>query len=103
MSEPDDAPYVPDADPVILSLLPGYLENRRQDPGKIRAALAAQDFTQLRQLGHNLKGSGGAYGLPPISEFGAEIEQAALAKEAGRIQAAVDALEAFLTRVRLTP
>lgn len=101
MNDSPDAPYVPDIDPVIRSLMPGYLENRRKDPARLEAALAAGDFTLLRKLGHDLKGSGGAYGLPPISEYGAEIEQAALAQDAGRIRVATEGLAAFLPRVVL--
>ena len=94
-------PYVPDVHPAIKTLIPGYLASRRQDLAKLDAGMANSDFLALRKLGHNLKGSGGAYGLLPISQFGAEIEAAALASDLDRIRAAARALAAFLPRVVL--
>ena len=96
-----DAPFVVQADPVIKSLVPGYLDNRRKDLVTIEQAVAAGDFKRLRKLGHDLKGSGGAYGMAPISALGNIIETAALAADAGKIQEAARQLAAFLKRVVL--
>ena len=99
----NDAPYVVKADPLIAPLVPGYLKNREQDLGRIEQALAAKDFAALRKLGHNMKGSAGAYGLPPMSEIGARIEDAAVAGDGGAIGAALAQLREFLKTVRLAP
>lgn len=65
-------------DPSIRALLPGYLENRRSDAGELLQAVERRDQQLARRLGHNLKGSGAAYGLPQFSSLGAELERAAL-------------------------
>lgn len=68
---------VADADPAILQLLPSYVANRHADIDVISHSIDAGDLAVLRRVGHNLKGSGAAYGLPPFSEFGAALEAAA--------------------------
>jgi len=56
---------------------PAYLENCRRDVIVMLAALDRADFDAVTILGHNLRGSGGGFGLPAITDFGAGIEQAA--------------------------
>jgi HPt (histidine-containing phosphotransfer) domain-containing protein len=96
-------PYVVQADPLLRPLIPDYLRNRRDDVQRLVDLLAQQDFTALRRLGHNMSGSGAAYGLPPISALGKGIEDAALASDAGRIGALAASLREFLDTVQLPP
>ncbi len=95
------ADYVVQVDPLVLPLVPGYLSNRAGDLEKLRSALAAKDFAVLRKIGHNLRGSAGAYGLPPLSEIGGRIEAAALEQDAGPIGPALDEMQQFLKTVKL--
>ena len=93
--------YVVEADPLIRPLIPDYLKNRANDVLRLRAALAASDFPLLRKIGHNMRGSAGAYGVPPLSEIGGRIEDAALKQDAAAIAPAVDELEQFLRIVKM--
>ena len=93
--------YVVQADPLVLPLVPDYLKNRAADVQRLRTALAARDFPLLRKIGHNMRGSAGAYGVPPLSEVGGRIEDAALKQDAATIAPAVDELERFLQIVRM--
>jgi HPt (histidine-containing phosphotransfer) domain-containing protein len=97
------ADYLVRVDPLVLPLVPGYLNNRAGDLEKLRAALAAKDFAVLRKLGHNMRGSAGAYGLPPLSEIGTRIEAAALQQDPAPIGAALDDMQQFLKAVKLAP
>ena len=97
------APYVVKADPLLAPLIPEYLNSRRKDLQKLADALAAKDFGTLRKVGHNMYGSGGAYGLPPVSDVGKRIEDAALASDAAKIGEALEDLRAFLDTVKLPP
>lgn len=97
------APYVLNVDPLIKPLIPDYLRHRRDDLQRLDDALARGDFALLRKLGHDMRGSGGAYGLPPVSEAGGAIEDAALARDAGGVRAAAADLRAFLDAVKLPP
>ena len=93
--------YVVQADPLVLPLVPDYLKNRANDVQRLRAALAAADFGVLRKIGHNMRGSAGAYGVPPLSEIGGRVEDAALKRDAAAIAAAVDDMERFLQGVKM--
>ena len=93
--------YIVQADPLVLPLVPDYLKNRANDVQRLRAALAAGDLPLLRKIGHNMRGSAGAYGVPPLSEIGGRIEDAALRQDAAAIAPVVDELEQFLKTVRM--
>lgn len=91
------------ADPFARRLLARYLERRKDDLATLRAALSQNDFSNIERTGHNLFGSGGAYGLEPISDLGADLELAAQSKDRKRIASIVDALEAFVEQVTVIP
>ena len=97
------APYVVQADPLLKPLIPDYLAKRRGDLERLADALGRKDFTALRKLGHDMFGSGGAYGLPPISEFGRQIEAAAQLADEAAIRATTADLREFLDAVKLPP
>ena len=98
---PAGAPYVVQADPLVLPLVPDYLKNRAADLNKLDAALAARDYAVLRKVGHNLRGSAGAYGLPPLSEIGARLEDAAVQQDAAALAPAIEDMRRFLATVKL--
>jgi HPt (histidine-containing phosphotransfer) domain-containing protein len=47
----------------IEDLIPAFLANRKKEVETLRAALAAGDFEQLRQVGHRMRGVGHSYGF----------------------------------------
>lgn len=96
-------PFVIKADPLLQPLIPEYLKNRRLDLQRLADGLARKDFSALRKVGHDMAGSGGAYGLAPISEIGRRIEEGALAGNPAPIQEATADLQVFLDTVKLPP
>ena len=86
-------------DPFARRLLNQYLERRRADVARLRDALDASDFQSIEVSGHNLTGSGAAYGLETISHLGAALEKAAQSKHADRIREVLDQLEQFVVGV----
>ncbi len=58
----------------IAKLAPAYLAARRSELPEMRRALEGGDFSGVRRLGHNLKGTGTSYGFPGLSALGAAIE-----------------------------
>lgn len=85
-----------DIDPAIMQLLPSYVANRHADIEVLDRSLGESDMVVLRRLGHNLKGSGAAYGLPPVSEIGAGIEAAAKREALDEIRVLRGKLEALV-------
>ena len=78
-----------------------YLENRRGDVAKLRAALDGGDYATIRTLGHQMAGTGGAYGFEPITEIGGAIEESALASDAARMRTSIEDLDRYLSAVRV--
>jgi len=83
-------------DSAIQELVPGFLQNRRKDLGKILTALESNDFNSISRLGHNLKGVGASYGFVPISEVGRNLEIAAKTSNKAGIQKAFHSLRDYL-------
>lgn len=88
-------------DPFARRLIGKYLENRRDDIGKLTKALADSDFDTIRVTGHNLYGSGAAYGLDDISWIGASIEVAADSKDVSGIERSIEELGLFLKKLKV--
>lgn len=92
-----DVPAPPASlDPEVAARLPRYLERRRADAARARAALEAGDFEALARLGHDLRGHGASYGQPAISAIGDALEAAARAGDPGPVADVLTALEGFL-------
>ncbi|MDA8175129.1 MAG: Hpt domain-containing protein [Nitrospiraceae bacterium] len=86
-------------EPDLKELLPGYLENRRKDTARIWRALDEKNYEEIRIIGHNMKGSGGGYGLDAISKFGQRLESAAAIQEPANIIKTLAEISDFLERL----
>lgn len=101
MNQDADSPINVD-DPFARRLLNQYLERRKTDLQRLRVALTEKDFSSIQLTGHNLFGSGAAYGLEEVSALGKKLEQAAKSEQADQISTLVDELERFVTKVTVT-
>lgn len=88
-------------DPDLKKLIPGYLENRKNDFRVISESLKKNDFATIKNIGHNMKGSGMGYGFDMISEIGACLESSALAGDSGKIRETLEHLTDYLKRVKV--
>ncbi|MBW2038433.1 MAG: Hpt domain-containing protein [Deltaproteobacteria bacterium] len=88
-------------DPEIEDLIPGFLENRRNDVKTLQEALTKGDYETIRILGHSMKGSGGGYGFDAITEIGRSLEDAAKTKNTEETRRWVDELLHYLERVEV--
>ena len=89
------------ADPFARRLLSQYLERRKADLAQLRAHLAVANYSSIELTGHNLSGSGAAYGLDQVSRLGADLENAARSADSDRIGQIVDQLEDFIAGVTI--
>jgi CheY-like chemotaxis protein len=85
----------------LKPIVGGYLENRRGDVVKLRAAVDSGDFATIRTLGHQMAGTGGSYGFEPITKIGGVLEESALASNADRIRTNIEDLDRYLSAVRV--
>jgi len=89
------------ADQRLRTVIPGYLQNRRDDVRSILEALERIDYEQIRRLGHKMHGSGSGYGFPQITEIGEELEHAGQERNADAIRSGVAKLSAFLDQIEV--
>lgn len=110
-SEPEPAPASSgngngNAYQVVLSadmakLAPNFLEKRRKDVDKIRAAVGEQNYEGVRVLGKSMKGTGAVYGFEQIAEIGKELESAASESSSDGVNEWLAKLESFLNQVQI--
>jgi CheY-like chemotaxis protein len=87
-------------DKAILPLIPEYIENRKKDIMKIKGALTKQEFNEIEDLGHKMKGSGKCYGFEKISMLGHRIELSARQKDVLEIRRSADEMERYLSNLK---
>jgi CheY-like chemotaxis protein/HPt (histidine-containing phosphotransfer) domain-containing protein len=85
----------------LREIVPGYLANRRTDAIALRAALDRGDFQSIRMTGHKIKGTGGGYGFPLLTDLGAAIEAAASAHDPDSLRKSILELDRYLERVEV--
>lgn len=83
----------------VQSIVPEFLENREKDCLLINSLLEGNFFSEIRSLGHRMKGAGGSFGFDDISEIGEVIEKAAMGGDKKTIGSAVLRLSDYLERV----
>lgn len=82
-------------------LIPGFLENRRNDIKSMLEALKQGDYETIRILGHSMKGAGGGYGFDAITDIGASLEQSAKDKNPDGVRKLIDKLSTYLDSVEV--
>ena len=78
---------------------PAYLQNCRQNVIAMQGALDRVDFETVAILGHQMRGSGGAYGFQAITDIGAALQQSAESADADASRKWVDELSSYLDGV----
>ncbi len=76
LDRPNDGALVR-GNPKFAHLVPAYLKSCREKNVALQDALEEADFRTLGILGHGMRGAGGMFGFPAITEIGAAIQQAA--------------------------
>src|SRR6202045_3465967 len=89
------------ANPKFADMIPGFLQNRRQDVIAMLDALDRGDFETVESLGHSMKGAGGSFGFEAITDIGAALEQAAESADTDASRNWVGELSSYLDRVEL--
>jgi CheY-like chemotaxis protein len=87
----------------VAELLPGYLENRQQELPRLFDALEGRDFEPIRVAGHNMKGTGAAYGCPELGEIGARLEAAARLANGADVEEGLLAVGELLKSFEIVP
>jgi CheY-like chemotaxis protein/HPt (histidine-containing phosphotransfer) domain-containing protein len=93
----------PDLVTGLAELRTAYLDHRRAESSHLDRALQNGDFGTLRKAGHNLKGTGAAYGFAELTDLGRALEAAANNDNAAAAEALLDQIECYISIVRPSP
>ena len=88
-------------DAAIQDIIPDFLRHRGENVASIRDALEAGDFDAVRQIGHDIEGSGGAFGFDFMAEIGRCLSQAPSDTAPAQVRGLADELASYLARLRI--
>lgn len=88
-------------DPRVAGIVDQFIVRLRSQLDAMDAAIALERLTEVADIAHWLKGSGGNVGFNALVPLGAELEQAAKAGDKSRVVALVEAVTAYTVRIEL--
>lgn len=86
-------------DPSFADIVVQFVENLSQRITTLEKAIDAADFEALRIAAHQLKGSGGGYGYPTLSDQAAKLEREAKKRALSDCVNSVEQLKRLCERV----
>jgi HPt (histidine-containing phosphotransfer) domain-containing protein len=87
-------------DPDMAAIIQQFVSRLPDQLAAMRDTLAKTQYEDLRRLAHTLKGAGGSYGYPLLTEVSAILENAAKSQDFANAQAALDALTTAVQAVQ---
>ena len=88
-------------DAAIQDIIPDFLQHRGENVALIRDALEAGDFDAVRQIGHDIEGTGGAFGFARMAEIGRCLSHATSEAALAEGQGLADELASYLARLKI--
>lgn len=96
-SEPIYSAFADDSDfRELLEEFAAALPKRRDG---LQAAYRAGAFDELRSRAHQLKGAGGGFGFPQLSELAAELELASQSQDAAELGEKLESIVGYINRI----
>lgn len=87
--------------PVFKAVIPAFLIHCSSHIKAMRQALFKGDCEFISKTGHQLKGAGGSYQLPKITQFGHELQTAGQLQQNEVIKAILEKFENYLRHVEI--
>ena len=82
-------------------LMPLFMTSRQKDLEGLAKGLEGGDFSALRSIGHDMKGTGSSFGFDAVSHMGNLIEIAALAQDLETIRSQFLVFQNYMARVEI--
>lgn len=87
-------------DPDMRDIVLEFVEGLAERIAELRLAHEGMDWDLMRSLSHRLKGAGGSYGYPQVSEVAAKMEQEFRQQSIANFQSNLAALETLASAAR---
>ncbi|MHB9068310.1 MAG: Hpt domain-containing protein, partial [Pirellulaceae bacterium] len=87
-------------DPQLASLLPQFVERLPLQLDAMCKALKEERLEDIQRFAHRLKGAGGSYGYPTLSEMANSLELAAKAQDVGGATTSLAAIKEICAAIQ---
>lgn len=84
----------------MAAILGDFVSHLEERVNEMRKVCEGERYDELRQCAHQLKGAGGSYGYPLLSEACATLEEAAKASDPSATAAAIEAIAALCQSIQ---
>ena len=88
-------------DPVIRDIVGDFLQHRRENVTSILGALDAADYEAVEHIGHDIEGTGGAFGFSGMARIGRSLRQAAGESSPSDVKRLAAELASYLERLKI--
>ncbi|MEX0744455.1 MAG: Hpt domain-containing protein [Phycisphaeraceae bacterium] len=85
-------------DEAVRPFFDSFVARLPRQVGRLQQLIARGELDQAREIVHNLKGTGGLYGLMPITEKAAEAEQRIESRAA--LESIIEQVDELIATVR---
>ena len=85
----------------LKKIIPGFLENRRQELETLDEACKKKKFKAIEDIGHQLMGSAGSYGFLTLSRLGKDLESAGKEKNLDKSQFIISEITEHLENLEI--
>jgi hypothetical protein len=85
-------------DPEFQELIRKYLDYLQKELTRLKESIQHSNFLEIRQFGHNLKGTGGGYGFDEFTKLGGKINLAAHEEDITLVESSVSEFESELAK-----
>jgi HPt (histidine-containing phosphotransfer) domain-containing protein len=93
--------YEVDIDVDLKSFIPEYIKNKKNMLEQIESLLTVKNFNKIREIAHNLKGTGASYGFDYITEIGKNISEHSKNCETEEIISDINKLKDYLKKLKI--
>ena len=86
-------------EPDMFDLIEAYIEQLPDSFEKIREAESNNDWQELRELMHKMKGTAGGYGYPDLTQLAAQTEFQLINEDYKEVSIFINKIETYIRRI----
>ena len=88
-----------DEEPVFVELMQEFVQRLATDMEELKAALGEQHWDVVKRISHNIKGGGGGFGFPMLTQVAAKIQTHLMNGEYEAVQHLVEEMDELCGRI----
>jgi len=86
----------------LEDIVPGFLENRRNDIVELESFYEKREYLELERIGHKVSGSSGGYGFHQLGKIAKSIELVAQEKKDDELNKLIEDFKSYVENVQVS-